>query len=63
MPEAMLPRCAHCVLVVCPERGRSEDVDARCAHGAIDAHDEGLGAWLQVGRVGRSWGRPDCGSW
>jgi hypothetical protein len=45
MSEAMLPRCARCVLVVCSERGRSERAGA---HGEYDANYAGIGglsAW------------------
>ena len=56
---------ALCALrsIACSERGRSEGADARCEHEAIDAHGQGLGVWLQVGRVARSRGRPGGGSW
>jgi hypothetical protein len=63
MPEAMLPHCASCVLLVCSERGRSESADAWREHGVIYSCGEGLRVWLQVGRVGRSRVRPDCGNW
>ncbi len=42
MSEAMLPRCARCVLVVCSERGRSEGADARGEHGANYGTIDGL---------------------